>query len=102
MILSSSASARDEARDSSRALVELGQHMLDDAKGDAAEGGVTDVETVLADDDPARAILRCAEDKHVDCIVMGSRGFGDLAARFLGSVSHKVANHAHCTCITVK
>jgi nucleotide-binding universal stress UspA family protein len=33
---------------------------------------------------------------------MGGRGLSDTGALFLGSVSHKVANHAACTCITVK
>lgn len=38
----------------------------------------------------------------IDCVVMGSRGLSELQGLFLGSVSHKVANHAPCTCITVK
>jgi nucleotide-binding universal stress UspA family protein len=33
---------------------------------------------------------------------MGSRGLSDAKALFLGSVSHKVANQATCTCVTVK
>jgi len=35
-------------------------------------------------------------------IVMGSRGLSDARALFLGSVSHKMTNHAECTCVTVK
>ena len=34
--------------------------------------------------------------------MLGSRGLSDATALFLGSVSHKVANRASCTCITVK
>jgi nucleotide-binding universal stress UspA family protein len=34
--------------------------------------------------------------------VLGSRGLSEPKALFLGSVSHKVANLAECTCVTVK
>ena len=51
---------------------------------------------------PADQILAEAASEGVDMIVMGSRGLSDARALFLGSVSHKVANHAACTCITVK
>jgi nucleotide-binding universal stress UspA family protein len=51
---------------------------------------------------PADQILAEAASEGVDMIVMGSRGLSDARALFLGSVSHKVANHAACTCVTVK
>ena len=92
----------DESRASSRVLVELGQHLLDDARFDATEQGLHAVETVLADGDPAEVILRCVEDQHADCIVMGGRGLSGLKAFLLGSVSYKVANQAPCTVIIVK
>lgn len=60
------------------------------ARGQSAEGH------------PADAILEVAAEEKVDLIVLGSRGLSDAAALFLGSVSHKVANHATCTCVTVK
>jgi nucleotide-binding universal stress UspA family protein len=33
---------------------------------------------------------------------MGSRGLSDLKGLMLGSISHKVANSAPCTVITVR
>ena len=57
---------------------------------------------VLTNGDPAAQILRCIEDRGIDCVVMGSRGLSDMRALFLGSVSHKVLNRAPCTCIAVK
>lgn len=47
-------------------------------------------------------ILRGARDRAVDMIVLGSRGFGDAEGLLLGSVSHKVAHLAACTCVTVR
>lgn len=64
--------------------------------------GLTTVRTVVEFGDAARVILDCADTSDIDLIVMGSRGRGQLADLFLGSVSHKVANEASCTCITVR
>lgn len=87
---------------SSRPLVEIGQHILDNAKSDAAQKGVEDVDTLLVDGDAADQILRCIDEQGVDCVVMGSRGLSNIKGLFLGSVSHKVMNRAPCTCIAVK
>ena len=86
----------------SRVLVEIGQHVIDDAALDAKEAGVRKVDAVLMDEEPADGILRCIKERGVDCVVMGSRGLSDLKGLFLGSVSHKVMNRAPCTCIAVK
>jgi nucleotide-binding universal stress UspA family protein len=87
---------------SSRALVEIGQHLLDDAKLKAEENGCHKVEAILTDGDPADQILRGIDAHKADCVVMGSRGLGDIKAVLLGSVSHKVINHSPCTCILVR
>ncbi|NQU72224.1 MAG: universal stress protein, partial [Rhodospirillales bacterium] len=47
-------------------------------------------------------IIEYAEQHDIDMIVIGSRGLGDLKGMLLGSVSHKVAHLAECSCITVK
>lgn len=86
----------------SRLYAEIGQRVLDDAKNEAADGGVKNIETVMTDGDAAERILDCIGEKQADCVVMGSRGLSDMKALYLGSVSHKVLNKAPCTCIAVK
>lgn len=85
-----------------RALTEIGESLLQGAKRDAGDRGVKTVDTILTSGDPADAILRAIKEKDADCVVIGSRGLGDMRALFLGSVSHKVLNQAPCTCIAVK
>jgi len=92
----------EEPPRSSRVYVEIGQSILDRAKIEAKGRGIDNVETILTDADPATQILRCVDERDVDCVVMGSRGLSDMKALFLGSVSHKVLNRAPCTCIVVK
>ena len=60
------------------------------------------IETALEDGDPAEANLRVAKGRGVDMVVLGSRGLSDAKGLLLGSVSHKVAHLAECTCVTVK
>jgi nucleotide-binding universal stress UspA family protein len=45
---------------------------------------------------PAETILRVAENRGVDLIVMGSRGLGQLTGMLLGSQSRKVVSLAKC------
>jgi nucleotide-binding universal stress UspA family protein len=85
-----------------RTFVEIGEHLLDNARREAEAGGVPDVETVMTDGDAADSILRAVRERGADCVVIGSRGLSDAKALFLGSVSHKVMNRAPCTCIAVK
>jgi nucleotide-binding universal stress UspA family protein len=46
---------------------------------------------------PARQILKKADELRPDLIVVGSQGHSGLGRFFLGSVSHKVVNEAHCS-----
>ena len=68
----------------------------------ARERGLTAVTPRSAEGRPATTILEVAKNEKVDMIVLGSRGLSEPKALFLGSVSHKVANLAECTCVTVK
>jgi nucleotide-binding universal stress UspA family protein len=94
--------AFQDAGISPRLLIEVGQHIIDEARLHAKESGLKDVDARLERGNPADRILECVEQEKIDCVVMGSRGLTDLKGLFLGSVSHKVANHAPCTCIAVK
>ena len=80
----------------------IGQQVLKVAERAARVADVAEVETRLVSGDPTDQIIKAAEGAAADVIVMGSRGLGDLEGLLLGSVSHKVASLAPCTCITVK
>jgi nucleotide-binding universal stress UspA family protein len=52
------------------------------------------VRTVIAEGDPARAILAQIEAGAHDLVVLGSRGRGAARSLILGSVSHSVLHHS--------
>jgi nucleotide-binding universal stress UspA family protein len=56
----------------------------------------------LIDGRPADRIVEIADKENFDLIVMGSRGVGGVKKFFLGSVSDRVADEAHCPVLIVK
>ena len=68
----------------------------------AEEAGAKSVETAVTMGNAADKILEYAEKHDADLIVLGSRGLSNLAGLMLGSISHKIANAAPCTVITVR
>lgn len=77
-----------------------GDQILDAARKHI--GNAVPVETQLLEGPPAPAILHVAETERYDVIVVGSRGYGQLAGWLLGSVSHAVAQRAHCPVLIVQ
>jgi nucleotide-binding universal stress UspA family protein len=93
----------EHIQESERSILEsVGEQVLRGAEVAAREKGASRVETQLEMGDAAATILEVAKARGADVIVLGSRGLGDLQGLMLGSVSHKVAHLAPCTCITVK
>jgi nucleotide-binding universal stress UspA family protein len=80
----------------------LGDHLTRSAEARTRAKGLNNVAGRTVEGKPADQILEVADTEGVDMIFIGSRGLSDARAVFLGSVSHKVANHAACTCVTVK
>lgn len=61
----------------------------------AARGLGLTTTTAVRWGDPVSIILQTSEEENVDLIAMGSRGAGQIAGIFLGSVSDRVAHRAH-------
>ena len=53
--------------------------------------------TVVKRGEPARMLIKEAEEFGADCIFMGARGLGRMDRFLLGSVSASVAMRAACT-----
>ena len=64
---------------------------------------MSDVVGCTVDGKPAEQILELADSEGVDMIVMGSRGTEATPKPSSSAACRiKVANHATCTCVTVK
>ena len=70
------------------------KEVAEDAKAIAAEEGAERVRAFVKGGQPARTIVKFAEEHKADLIVVGSRGQGDMQGFLLGSVSHKVTSLA--------
>jgi nucleotide-binding universal stress UspA family protein len=80
--------------------VAAGREVANEAAQKLQEAGLEVIVEVL-DGPPAEAILRVADVRQCDLIVMGSRGHGTLASLLLGSVSHHVVAHARAPVMIV-
>lgn len=60
------------------------------------------VEILSLEGQAGAVIKQVADEKHVDLIVMGSRGLGTIKSFLLGSVSNYVIHHVKCPVIIVK
>ncbi|MGJ9371768.1 universal stress protein [Nesterenkonia sp. CF4.4] len=74
------------------------QTMLSDYVAQAEAAGV-EVTTRAVEGDPGSELI--AESRAAQVVVVGKRGRNRFAGRFLGSVSAKLAAHAHCPTLVV-
>jgi len=85
-----------------RAMAQYADYLLEQACKSARASGVKDVEAKTAMGDAAEEVVEFASERNADLIVCGSRGLGGLKKLLLGSTSHKIAQLAECSCLTVK
>ena len=76
--------------------------LLSEARTEALEGGVADVETFARVGDAADAIVDVAEEQRCDLIVVGNKGMTGARRFLLGSVPNKVSHHAPCSVLIVR
>lgn len=81
--------------------VSAGQKVANDVAQRLGEAGV-DIVVELLEGPPADAILKVADVRECDLIVMGSRGHGALASLVLGSVSRGVLAGARAPVLVVR
>lgn len=85
-----------------KVLSEYAKGVVSHAKDHAKERGATRLRGFVKAGRPSRVIVKFAEDKGADLIVVGSRGtHSDKDGLILGSVSHRVASHAKCPVLVV-
>ncbi len=85
-----------------KVLSEYAKEIVNHAKEKAKEKGAVKVRGFVKAGRPSKVIIKFAEDKEVDLIVVGSRGtHSDKDGMLLGSVSHRVASRAKCPVLVV-
>ena len=90
-------------RDLERILESYQKHAaekLETFAGEHLDGWV--VETAVTVGVPSEEIVRFAEKRGVDLIVMASRGYGPLRQVALGSTTERVLHHAPCPVLVVR
>jgi nucleotide-binding universal stress UspA family protein len=79
----------------------VGEHILEVTEEQARAGGVPDVRCVLRAGRPSQELMDLAQEENVDLIVMGTRGLGTFSGLLHGSVSQRVSQLAHRSCLIV-
>jgi nucleotide-binding universal stress UspA family protein len=77
-----------------QATEQAGRSILEQTKRQF-EGVDAPVAAVYRTGDPAREIIKVAQETQADMIVIGSRGLGQIGGLILGSVSERVLHAAH-------
>ncbi|MDI3324557.1 universal stress protein [Pontibacterium granulatum] len=92
----------DDASPVELSLKAIAEEVLHEAQKTLNDLGINQIEVLIRRGAPATTILKAAEEKAADTIMMGCRGLGEIEGLLLGSVSHKVNSLSKCTCITVR
>ncbi|MDL0431813.1 universal stress protein [Marinobacter sp. TBZ242] len=85
-----------------KVLSDYAKEIVNHAKEKAKEKGAVKVRGFVKAGRPSSVIVKFAQDKEVDLIVVGTRGtHSDKEGVLLGSVSHRVASKAKCPVLVV-
>lgn len=84
-----------------RKQVEVEAHALHESVGPLSNGGAHIAQTVTVGR-PYQEILRLARERHIDLIVMGVQGRGQVELALLGSTTNQVVRRATCPVLTVR
>lgn len=84
------------------AALQKAQSLVEGVAARLRELGVTNVDTDILEGPASGAILRVAETRKPDLIVLGARGLGTWQGILLGSVSMAVTQRAECPVLVVK
>ncbi|ELZ93506.1 universal stress protein [Haloferax volcanii] len=83
------------------ALLESGEQVVDRVAQAAREAGV-EVETVVTEGTPASEIIRHADEREVDLVVMGTHGRSGIDRYLIGSVAERVVRGSDAPVLTVR
>jgi nucleotide-binding universal stress UspA family protein len=78
------------------------QQILDSYEAKVKERRLQNVRMLLQMGDAAQRIMETASKIKCEFLILGSRGKGGFKELLLGSVSHKVTNHADCPVLIAK
>ena len=93
--------AKEAAAQMRQALVQAGENLLRQSS-ELVPKTIASVRKLHQIGNPADVVLETVRSAHADVVAIGTRGRGRMAEMFLGSVSHRVAQHAPCATLLVR
>ena len=90
-----------KSSNSTESLKARGEELLEKYKQRAIDCNLR-AQSLLKIGDPAQKIIETAEKNNSELIIVGSRGLGLFKDLLVGSVSHKVSQHAKCPVMMVR
>ncbi len=73
-----------------------------DALKELAESFDLEVETIFIEGNPGHEIVRVAEERNADLIILGTHGYSGWKRFSIGSVVEFVIKHAHCAVFAIR
>ena len=92
----------DAMETDAKSLLKVSEKKASLAINQATTRSFISLRRVLARGHVTETILKQAERRKADLIIIGSRGLSDIRGYLMGSVSRKVLTHAPCSVLTVK